>query len=227
MAPRVSVVIPAFNREGYLGEAIESVLAQGYPETEIIVVDDGSTDGTAAVASSYPDVACLRLRHRGQAAARNAGVAAARGELVAFLDSDDVWAPSKLAAQLAVLEAQPGVSLVFGLVDEFVSPELPPAAAASVRAPASPRAGFVSGALLARRSTLAEVGRFDERLRVGEFVDWLARAQERGLRSEVVPQVVLHRRLHDGNLGRADRRSRLDYVRVVKAHLERRRARGR
>jgi len=226
MTPHISVVIPAFNRESYLGEAIESVLAQGRPETELIVVDDGSTDGTASVASSHPGVVCLRLPHRGPAAARNAGIAAARGELIAFLDSDDLWAPGKLAAQLEVLQQRRDVSLVFCLVEEFVSPELPPASATQVRAAARPQAGYTAGALLARRAAFDEAGRFDESLRVGEFVDWLARAHERQLRSEVVPLVLLHRRLHEGNLGRGDRRNRLDYVRVVKAHIERRRAGG-
>lgn len=224
MVTRISVVIPAYNRERYLGEAIESVLAQGHPKTEVIVADDGSTDGTAAVAAGFAEVACVRLPHRGAAAARNAGVAAARGEFLAFLDSDDLWAPGKLARQVAVLDAFPGVDLVFGLMDQFVSPELTREAAEDLTPATGPQPGYVAGSMLARRAAFAGVGVFDESLRVGEFVDWLARANERGVRSEVVQEVLLHRRLHDGNLGRGDRSLRLDYVRVVRARLERGRA---
>jgi glycosyltransferase involved in cell wall biosynthesis len=162
------------------------------------------------------------LPHRGAAAARNVGVAAARGELLAFLDSDDVWAPGKLAAQLAALDARPDVMMVFGLVDQFVGTG--PGVEAGRRIVSKPQPAYLSGVMLARRSAFDRVGTFDESLRVGEFVDWLARAQEAGLVSAMVPQVMLHRRLHDGNLGRGNAGGRLDYVRVVKARLDRRRA---
>jgi glycosyltransferase involved in cell wall biosynthesis len=225
--PSVSVVIPAYNRERYLAEAISSVLAQGLDGTEVIVVDDGSTDGTAAAATRFPGVACLRLQHRGAAAARNAGIAAAGGELLAFLDSDDLWAPGKLASQLARLQERPEVGLVSGLVEEFVSPELPAALAARLSPAPGPRPAWLAGAMLVRRAAFAAVGMLDETLRVGEVVDWLARARELGVRGDVVPRVVLRRRLHDGNLGRGGVSQRLDYARVVKARLDRARAGGR
>jgi glycosyltransferase involved in cell wall biosynthesis len=220
MPRRVSVVIPAYDREGTLREALESVLAQGVPDVEVVVVDDGSTDGTAAVAERLAGVRCLRRPHRGPAAARNAGVAAAGGELLAFLDSDDLWAPGKLAAQLALLDAHPEVAMVFGLVDQFVTD------GADRITVSGPQPAYLSGLMLARRAAFDEVGTFDETLLLGDFIDWLARAREAGLRSALVPEVLLHRRLHGGNLGRGNASARLDYVRVVKARLERRRAGG-
>ena len=224
MRPRVSVVIPAFDRERYLPEAIASVQAQRLPGVEIVVVDDGSSDATAAAAVGFADVVCLRRPHAGAAAARNAGVAAARGELLAFLDSDDLWTPGALRTLTAVLDERRDVDLGFGLVEEFVSPELGEEEGGRLLPAAGPVPGYCAGAMLARRAAFSSVGPFDEGLRVGEFVDWIARARERGLRSHVVDEVVLRRRLHSGNLGRGDRDRRRDYVRLVKAGLDRRRS---
>ena len=108
----VSVIIPTHDRAAVLGRAIESVLAQTLPPREIIVVDDGSTDGTEALLrSAFPQVRCLRQENRGVSVARNAGIAAATGEWLAFLDSDDEWLPGKLAAQREALESNPDCRL--------------------------------------------------------------------------------------------------------------------
>jgi len=121
----ISVVIPAYDGSAYLSEAIESILAQTAPPGEIIVVDDGSSDGTIEPASRYP-VRVLRTPHRGIGPARNRGVGASSGELIAFLDSDDLWTPRKLELQTAALAAE-AADIVFGHQEEFVSPEAPPA----------------------------------------------------------------------------------------------------
>ena len=114
----VSVLIPCYNRERSLGEAVQSALAQSRPPAEVVVVDDGSTDGSAAVAERLnrpgtPPVRVIRQANAGAAAARNRGLAECRGEWVAFLDSDDVWAPDKLERQLAAADAAPDADLVF------------------------------------------------------------------------------------------------------------------
>lgn len=111
----VSVIIPTYNRADYLAEAIRSVQAQTHPDVEIIVADDGSTDNTAEVVARFgEDVTYLPLPHRGQpAATRNEGLRAAKGEFVAFLDSDDLFLPGKLALQLAACEAHPETGLVY------------------------------------------------------------------------------------------------------------------
>ena len=213
-APRISVVIPAFNAELYLAEAIQSVLAQGIPGIQVVVVDDGSTDGTAAVAAAFgAQVALICRPNAGIGAARNAGVERAAGNLLAFLDADDVWPAGSLAGRLAVLDADPGADGVFGMVQEFRDggDDLPP------------QAGGVAGALLVRRAKYEVVGRFDQGLRVGEFIDWMARAHEAGLKFRSVPGVVLRRRLHAANTGIVQRDARVEYTRVLRAALERRR----
>lgn len=109
----ISAIVPAYNSGRYLSAAIDSALAQTYPILELVVVDDGSTDETADVLAAYRErVHVLRQNNRGPAAARNSGIAAARGELLAFLDADDAWHPRKVELQVERLAAEPAVGLV-------------------------------------------------------------------------------------------------------------------
>lgn len=117
--PTVSVVIPAHNVAEFLGDAVSSVLAQEYSDLEIIVVDDGSTDGTADAIPQSPSIQCVRRERGGPAAARNTGLCLARGEYIAFLDADDMWAPRSLRRRLRFLERNPRLGLVFGDVSFF------------------------------------------------------------------------------------------------------------
>lgn len=211
---RVSVVIPAFNAEPYLAEAIESVLGQGTPNVEVVVVDDGSTDATAVIAARFgPPVIVLRQANHGIGSARNAGVERATGGILAFLDADDVWPDGSLASRLGVLNADSGIDGVFGCVQEFRdgAGDFPPLA------------GAVAGTLLIRREKYDFVGPFDENLTVGEFIDWMARAQDARLRFRSISDVVLRRRLHTNNTGIVRRDARVEYTRVLRAALERRR----
>jgi glycosyltransferase involved in cell wall biosynthesis len=221
----VTVVVPAHNAERYLTEAIDSVLAQAHRPLEIIVVDDGSTDHSAELARSFGSpVAVLTQPQQGAATARNRGVDAAHGEYLAFLDADDVWSADKLALQLAALEAHPDWPAVFGQVEQFISPELDEDTQRQIVCPPGPRAGLHVGAMLIRRADFQTVGPFDPHYALGEFVDWCARAAERGLAFQVLPQVVMRRRLHTTNLTRRQRDDQGAYVRLAKAALDRRRA---
>ena len=221
----VSVVIPVFNGERYLGAAIKSVLAQTYGRVEIIVVDDGSTDASGDVAQAFPEVRYIYQNHGGQAIARNRGVAAATGEFLAFLDADDLWLRDKLQCQTDALTENPSLSMVFGHVRQFYDPET----AGNTTHAALPQdvPGHLPGAMLIRRAEFLRVGGFDARWKVGEVVDWYARATEALLQERMLDRIVLERRIHDGNLGIRHRDSAdNDYVAVVKQALDRRRARG-
>lgn len=110
--PEVSVVIPCYNAEKYLRQAIDSVFAQTYSNLELIVVNDGSTDKSGAILASYGDrIRVIHQQNQGLSAARNVGIASALGEYVAFLDADDYWQPDKLRQQIAVMEANPNLAL--------------------------------------------------------------------------------------------------------------------
>jgi glycosyltransferase involved in cell wall biosynthesis len=223
--PLLSVMIGAYNAAPYLGEAIESVLAQDYEPVELIVVDDGSTDGTAEVARSFADVTVVSQENGGNGAARNRAVENASGDLYAFLDADDRFAPGKLSLQKAALDADPGLDMVFGHVREFLSPELDEETRASLRPPAAePMPWTAPNLMLIRRESFERVGPFTTTVRVGVTVDWFARAQEAGLRHTILPEVVLERRLHTQNNGLRESASRSQYLEVIRQAMERRRA---
>ncbi|HYB43602.1 MAG TPA: glycosyltransferase [Candidatus Methylomirabilis sp.] len=184
-SPRVSVMIPAHNRAGVLGRAIRSVLAQPVADLELIVVDDGSTDGTAEVATALADPRLRLVRlpgQRGVAAARNAAIAAAAGTTLAFLDSDDEWAPEKLERQLACLEALPGRDRAVvtsrytrynDLTGRLAPPERPMPAGEPFGCIVAGSAPLPSTAVLPR-STLEAAGPFDEDLpALADYEFWL------------------------------------------------------
>jgi glycosyltransferase involved in cell wall biosynthesis len=221
----MSVMIGAYDAAPYLGEAIESVLAQDYEPIELIVVDDGSTDGTAEVARSFPQVKVIQQENGGNGAARNRAVENASGELYAFLDADDRFTLGKLRLQKGALDADPGLDMVFGHVREFLSPELDEETRASLRPPAAePMPWTAPNLMLVRRESFQRVGPFTTEVRVGVTVDWFARAAEAGLRYVILPEVVLERRLHTQNNGLRESASRSQYLQVIRQAMERRRA---
>lgn len=223
----VSVIVPVFDGERYLAAAIDSILAQTHCAGDIIIVDDGSTDGSADIARNYakrePNVHYVHQSHGGIGAARNRGVAHAKGDYLAFLDADDLWIKDKLALQLAVFDQQPEVDLVFGHVTQFVSPELTDEQKREVRCPSEPMPGYLAATMLAPRDVFHRVGQFDTSLHVGEFLQWYLRATELRLNLVMLPDVVLRRRLHRSNQGRRQQDARTDYVHVIKDALDRRR----
>jgi glycosyltransferase involved in cell wall biosynthesis len=219
----VSVVIPVYNGERYLAEAISSVLAQGYPRVELLVVDDGSNDASVAIAGKFPEARVLRQPHQGAAAARNHGVAFSQGELLAFLDADDLWQPGKLLTQVKALADDPELEMVFGSVEQFHSPELSTEERARIHIPVEVSTGAHIGAMLIRRASYLRVGELNAALKLGEFIDWYARAMDAGIRSRLIPDVAMRRRLHKCNLGLRGRDHLNDYAQVAKSILDRRR----
>ncbi len=218
----ISVIIPVYNGARYLAEAVGSVLAQTYLPDEIIVVDDGSTDESAAVARKYtPRIRLAQQPNLGAAAARNRGVELAQGALLAFLDADDLWLPDKLERQVAALAAAPYPDMVFGQVEQFCSSDL----AEETRFADVDRVmtGLHVGAMLIRTVTFKSVGLFRTDVRVGEFVDWYSRAVEAGVRGLVLPDLVMRRRLHADNLMRHTQNAAEEYLAILRDTLRRRR----
>jgi glycosyltransferase involved in cell wall biosynthesis len=228
--PLVSVIIPVYNYERYLGEAIESVLSQTSKHLEVIVVDDGSTDQSAEVARSFAGrgVRYCNQIHAGIGPARNKGVELARGEFIAFLDADDRWPLEKIERQLSAFESDPALEMVFG---QAVQLQNGPEWEAGVNDNKLPVAGMVPGmvpgTMIVRREAFLRVGKFQGDWKVGEFIDWYARAVQLQIRSVILPDLFLWRRIHDSNQGIRERQSISDYARVLKASLDRKRAEAR
>ena len=220
----ISVIMPVHNGAVYLAEAINSVLSQTCLPGEVIVVNDGSTDDSAAIAGSFgPPVCCFSIAHSWAAAARNEGIARSKGEWLAFLDADDLWTADKLEKQLAMFDAEPQLEAVLGMMESFISPELEPSFQEQVVMPERIQKGFSSGTLLIRRESFLRIGSFNPELRSGEFIDWWARATEQNLRYALLPGVVLRRRLHNNNHTLQRSNTLQDYTRLALAALQRRR----
>jgi glycosyltransferase involved in cell wall biosynthesis len=194
----------------WVAEAISSVLGQDLDELEVVVVDDGSTDDSRAVAEAVvdPRVRVLAQPPAGAAAARNLGVAAGRAPYLAFLDADDRWTPGKLARQLEVLEEQEEIEMVFGHAREIGAEGAP-------LLPATASPAFSSCSMLVGREAFDRVGPFDTERPVGEFIDWFARAEDAGLGHLMLPEVVMERRVHGANLT-GGAHVRAEYARVVR-----------
>lgn len=219
---RVSVIIPVYNHANYIAAALESVLAQSRPAYEIIVVDDGSQDGSPEIAQRYPQVRLFKKPNGGIASARNAGLRSATGDSLAFLDADDFWMPDKLRLQREAFARRPDLDMVFGTVRQFLSPDLTEKERAQRKIEQEILPGRSPGSLLVRRASFDKVGEFHEGLRNAEFVDWYARAKALSLKDEMLPDIVYERRIHAANHGIRERESRVDYFRVLKAAVDRR-----
>lgn len=227
MGAPVSVVVPVYNGERYLREAVESLLGQTIPATEIIIVDDGSTDGSASIAETYgAPVTVIRQRNAGVAAARNAGIAAATQEYIAFLDHDDVAEPTRIECQLAAFERNPTPDIVFGSMAQFLSPDLDEKRASGLRCDENVQPTPLPSSFVAPAAVFEAVGVLDVDSNA-DFVDWYIRAMERGLEIVFVPDLVARRRIHENNQSYANQANvRRDYLRILKASLDRRRQAG-
>jgi len=198
----VSVVVPAYNVEDFVGEALASIQVQTRPVTEILVVDDGSTDRTAArlavVAAKDGRIRLLGCDHRGPSAARNIALAAATQPVIAFLDGDDVWPREKIAQQMQRLAAKDRPDVVSGHIRRFL--RLDPATLMPAPSRFADMAHVNLGACLFRREVFEAIGPFDERLNFCEDVDLMFRVRERGLKLAIMREITLYYRIRPGSL---------------------------
>jgi glycosyltransferase involved in cell wall biosynthesis len=225
--PGISIIIPSYNPGKYISEAIESILNQTLQPAEVIVVSDGSNEESVNIMRSYqPGVTVIYQEHRGAAAARNEGINSSSGEFLAFLDADDYWSLSKLELQIAWLENHPEYDMVFGNVEQFISPELPEESTQNLRQELVRMPGLSAGTLLIRRDTFMKVGLFNESFELGDFIDWFSRATHLGLKHYIFQDVMLYRRIHLNNLGLKRRDRMKDYTSILREALARKRLQG-
>lgn len=205
--PKVSIIVPAYNTAAYIGEALESIFAQTYTSYEVIVINDGSPDTEALerVLAPFRDrIVYLMQENRGVSAARNRGIRSARGEYIAFLDSDDRWVPEYLENQLGILEVNPGIDVLFP--DALLFGDSPEAGRrATELSPSDAEVTFeslvtqrcsVRNFITARREFLLRTGLFDESLRSSEDFDLWIRIVKQGGRIEFNRAVLVHYRRH-------------------------------
>jgi glycosyltransferase involved in cell wall biosynthesis len=222
--PLVSVIVPVYNGEDFLADALASIRLQDYCPLEIVVIDDGSTDGTGELAVTLgQDVNWIQQQNRGPAAARNAGLAIAHGEFIAFLDADDLWPPGKLQSQIDLLLANPAVEIVLGCIQGVGYSGIPPSLATDAK---GSFLGVHLGSAVFRKSVFTKVGSFDENLRYSEDHDWFFRAREQHIAIISIPQVTLLYRRHGSNMTLDKNTKGYQLTRVLKRSLDRRRARN-
>jgi len=218
--PLVSVIIAVSNCERYLAQAIKSVLAQTYRPIELIIVDDGSTDGTADIARSYKEVHYIYQDNQGVAAARNTGISASQGQFISILDADDLFPPNKLKVQVTYLLKHPRVGYTIGRIQNFPDSEssLPTHTTNLLE---SDQLGLAS--LVARRVIFEQIGGFDASYRVASDFEWITRAKDAGIPIAILPEIVLHRRIHSSNMSYQTQARRASLVRMFKASIDRQR----
>lgn len=196
----VSVIIAVRNGERYLAEAIESVLAQSHRAFELILVDDGSSDDTERIAASYSRVRYVRQTGQGAAVARNTGIEAARGELVAFLSHDDLWLPDKLSRQVEYLRRHAQTQYTVTNFKYFLEPGCLVPAGFKRELLDKSLVGRIPETLLARKSLFDRIGKFSSEFTIADDVDWFARAKDHEVPMAIIPEVLLLKRLHNTNL---------------------------
>lgn len=197
--PLISVIIPYYNGERYISETLESVFRQGYEYLEIIIINDGSPASTLTALEPYQDrVTIIHQSNQGQAAARNTGMRAAHGDLITFLDQDDLWADNRLQTMLPYFTNESGYDFVRGTVDHFRI--LPNGSRESAGAKAQE---VLPGVSMYRASVIARVGMFNESMHEGEDFDWNIRLHESGSKGIQIKDLVLLYRRHEKNYSNA------------------------
>ncbi len=222
-APTVSVVLIVRNGETMIGEALASVHRAETKPLEILVIDGHSTDRTAEIAAGFPLVRVIPEAGRGIANAYNQGIAAARGDIVAFISHDDMWTDGKLDKQLSFMRANPELLFTVGMVEHFLEGDTPPPGFRTELLD-RPHPGYIMETLMARKAVFEVVGLFDPNFAVSEDTDWFARARDVGAPSAMLPETLVRKRVHSTNSSLNERNINGLLLRALRNSLERKKA---
>ncbi len=225
--PLVSAIIPVYNGAAFLRETLQSVFAQQYDPIEVIVVDDGSNDGSLEILSEYGNrLILIKQFHQGVAVARNTGLARAQGKYIALIDHDDLWLPEKTKQQVDYLEMHPDIEYVLSRYRMFLSPGAQRPGWVKPELLHGDHAGYLLGTMLARRSVFNRVGDFDSQYRNGtDDVAWFFKAKDMQISMKHLLEVCLDKRIHGNNASSHVSAMHRDLLHIARQSAERQRQR--
>lgn len=222
MQPLVSVVIPAHNGALFLAETLQSVLDQSYEHWELLVIDNASQDSTRQVVERFPQAKYSFLKEAGAAQARNLGISLSRGNYIALLDQDDLWTKEKLFKQVSFLETRLDCLACIGMQQIFLEPGYERPSWLKQDHLESPQWAYLPSALMARKEAFLQIGLFDTNFPLAHDVAWFFKARHLASIGQL-EEVLVHRRIHDGNLSHESLRLQKEILRVIQASLGERR----
>lgn len=219
-SPLVSIIVAAKNSERFLSQALDSIFAQSYQNFEVLLINGGSTDRTLEIGKLYKNIQIIEQQNKGIANAYNLGISNAKGELVAFLSSDDIWKPNKLAVQVSFLINHPEIALTTAHAEFFLEAES--------QIPAGFRKDLLIGShpahimetLVTRKEVFKQVGLFNEGFFISEDIDWFARAKDLQIPFALMPETLLSKRVHDKNTSLKDKTNK-DLLLALRKSIER------
>ena len=220
----ISVLIPVYRAGKHVSEAVESVFKQHIRNMELIIVNDGSDDDSIIhiknAIEKAPEgisVSFIDMPHKGQAAARNTALNAARGEWIFYLDADDVLAEDALENLLKGAAEDPEAGIICAKCRDFISPELTPEEAEGLNIEAEPYRRMLSGCTLIKHDVYDQAGGYDESLKSSETAQWMLKVRDAGVRVHNIEDVTMYRRYHRNNFGRTGRNTQLkSYMDIIR-----------
>ena len=222
MQDLISVIMPVKNGEKYINEALENIEKQNM-NIEIIVVDDGSTDSTSEIAQKHGCKIIKNLQSKGQVAAKNQGLEAAKGKYVMFHDHDDVMRKDVLSKLYNELKSNESLSAVEAKVKDFFSPDMSEESKKTTSIKEDAYYGLFTGAILMKKNIFDKIGKFSESLNTGEIIEWQTKMQQNNLSIKKLDMVSTDRRLHNTNYGKTNTMKEfVDYAAVLRARLKNR-----
>lgn len=217
----ISVIISVFNAEKYLSESLDSVLNQSMPAKEIIVINDGSKDRSIEILKHYgKKIKLIDRENKGVPYSVNEGISLVKQPWIAFNDGDDIWSQNKLELQYNYLLEHKHLNILFGMMQQFISPELSETDKAIIYVPKSVEKALIRPAMLAHQSVFAKHGLFNPSLKAGDFIDWFQRIKEKDVKFDFIDEVVYYRRLHKNSLS-SQHGVKEDFLKILKAKLDR------